>query len=150
MISAKWLLFPKMATYDNGRYWLAEELLLPTSLFSRESKRSGVNSDFFTLTCTQFPQFLMVAMYISKRLVVYRISANSFRENYSFLNLALCTVTFGYSTYRCGNYSREETIQLRKLFVEIRYPKMFKTSNVYFNKSVKAIFFAFNHFLHLF
>ena len=28
----------------------------------------------------------------------YRISANSFRVNYSFLNLALCTVTFGYST----------------------------------------------------
>ena len=28
----------------------------------------------------------------------YRIFANSFRGNYSFLNLALCTVTFGYST----------------------------------------------------
>ena len=27
-----------------------------------------------------------------------RISANSFRGNYSFLNLALCTVTFGYTT----------------------------------------------------
>ena len=41
---------------------------------------------------------------------MYRISANSFRGNYSFLNLSLCTVTFAYSTYRCGNYSREETI----------------------------------------
>ena len=51
----------------------------------------------------------------------YRISANSFRGNYSFLNLTLCTVIFGYSTYRCGNYSREETIQGRKLFAEIRY-----------------------------
>ena len=51
----------------------------------------------------------------------YRISANSFRGNYSFLNLTLCTVTFGHSTYRCGNYSREETIQGRKLFAEIRY-----------------------------
>ncbi len=50
----------------------------------------------------------------------YRISANSFRGNYSFLNLTLCTVTFGHSTYRCGNYSREETIQGRKLFTEIR------------------------------
>ena len=28
----------------------------------------------------------------------YRISVNSFRGNYSFLNLALCTVTFGDST----------------------------------------------------
>ena len=26
------------------------------------------------------------------------------------LNLTLCTVTFGNSTYRCGNYSRAETI----------------------------------------
>ena len=31
--------------------------------------------------------------------------------------------TFGHSTYRCGNYSREETIQGRKLFAEIRYPR---------------------------
>ena len=53
----------------------------------------------------------------------YRISANSFRRNYFFLNLTLCTVTYGYSTYRCGNYSREETIQGRKLYEEIRYPK---------------------------
>jgi hypothetical protein len=29
-------------------------------------------------------------------------------------------VTFGNSTYRCGNYSREETIQGRKLYEEIR------------------------------
>ena len=45
----------------------------------------------------------------------YRISANSFRGNYSFLDLALCTVTFDHYTYRCGNYSREETIQGWKL-----------------------------------
>ena len=38
------------------------------------------------------------------------ISANSFRGNYSFLNLTLCTVTFDHSTYMCGNYSRAETI----------------------------------------
>ena len=30
-------------------------------------------------------------------------------------------MTFDHSTYRCGNYSREETIQGRKLFAEIRY-----------------------------
>ena len=41
----------------------------------------------------------------------YRVSANSFCGNYSFLNLTLCTVTFGYSTHRCGNYLREETIR---------------------------------------
>ena len=41
----------------------------------------------------------------------YRISSYSFRgRNYSFLNLTSCTVTFVYSTYRCGNYSRAETI----------------------------------------
>ena len=43
-----------------------------------------------------------------------------FRGNYSFLNLTLCTVTFAHSTYRCGNYSREEIKQGRKLFAEIR------------------------------
>ena len=52
--------------------------------------------------------------------LAYRISSYSFRGNYSFLNLTLCTVTFGNSTYRCGNYSREETIQGRKLYEEIR------------------------------
>ena len=54
-----------------------------------------------------------------------RISANSFRGNYSFLNLALFTVTFDryyINLNSCGrNYSREETIQGRKLFAEIRY-----------------------------
>ena len=37
----------------------------------------------------------------------YRISANSFRGNYSLLNLALCTVTL---------HKSAETIQGRKLF----------------------------------
>ena len=62
----------------------------------------------------------------------YRISANSFRGNYSFLNLTLCmwplvTVHRGAETIQ---YSREETIQGGKLFAEIRYtswlfPKVF-------------------------
>ena len=51
--------------------------------------------------------------------IAYRISANSFRRKYSFLNLTLWAVTFEYSTYRCRKYSREETIQGRKLFAEI-------------------------------
>ena len=58
---------------------------------------------------------------------MYRISANSFRGNYSFLNLALFTVTFDLyfiNLNSCrGNYSKEETIQGRKLFAEIRYLK---------------------------
>ena len=38
---------------------------------SRESEKSGKNCDIFTLTCRYFPQFLMVPMYIDKRLVLY-------------------------------------------------------------------------------
>ena len=53
--------------------------------------------------------------------LIYHMSSYSFRGNYSFLNLTLCTVTFGNITYRCGNYSREKTIQGRKLYEEIRY-----------------------------
>ena len=57
----------------------------------------------------------------------YRISVNSFCGNYSFLNLALFTVTFDLyyiNLNSCrGNYSREETIQGRKLFAEIQYSK---------------------------
>ena len=55
-------------------------------------------------------------------------------ENYSFLILSLCTVTFDHSTYRCGNYSREETIQGRKLFsgntVSILLPTQIITTNL--------------------
>ena len=60
----------------------------------------------------------------------YRISANSFRGNYTFLKLTLCTVTFGDSTQKCGNYSREESIQGRKLFAEIRYAKNMKNIDI--------------------
>ena len=60
-------------------------------------------------------------LWTTNRNLEYCISANSFRGNYSFLKLTLCTVTFDHSTYRCGNYSREETIQGRKLFAEIQY-----------------------------
>ena len=60
-------------------------------------------------------------LWTTNRNLEYCISANSFRGNYSFLKLTLCTVTFDHSTYRCENYSREETIQGRKLFAEIRY-----------------------------
>ena len=47
----------------------------------------------------------------------YRISANSFRGNYSFLNLTICTVTFSHSTYRFGIYSREETIYGNTVYI---------------------------------
>ena len=55
---------------------------------------------------------------IEKGMIKYRISANSFRRNYSILNLTLCTVTFVHSTYRCGNYSRAETIRGNTVFVK--------------------------------
>ena len=62
-----------------------------------------------------------------KYVSLYRISANSFRGNYSFLNLALFTVTFDLYFINLNscrrNYSREETIQGRKLFAEIRHFK---------------------------
>ena len=41
----------------------------------------------------------------------YRISANSFRGNYSFLEVGVRQV------FKGGNYSREETIQRRKLLL---------------------------------
>ena len=58
----------------------------------------------------------------------YRISANSFRGNYSFLEAGLRQVFKGgnysreetilFLLFRGGNYSREETIQGRKLYEE--------------------------------
>ena len=53
----------------------------------------------------------------------YRTSANNFRGNHSFLNLTLCTVTFDHSTYRCGNYSREETIRGNTVVVLLKISK---------------------------
>ena len=47
-------------------------------------------------------------------------------ETILFLNLAIRTVTFDHSKYVCGHYSREETIQGRKLFAEIGYVKSHK------------------------
>ena len=71
--------------------------------------------------------FVFVLHTLQGKEIRYRISANSFRGNYSFLNLALFTVTFDLyfiNLNSCrGNYSREETIQGRKLFAEIRYMK---------------------------
>ena len=52
-----------------------------------------------------------VVSFPSLSIVNYRISSYSFRGNYSFLNLTLCTVTFDYSTYRGGNYTKAETIR---------------------------------------
>ena len=95
--------FAQLASWTKSKQNLHLQLSFLFGFFlvlPRESKRSGENSDIFTLTCTQFPQFSMVPMYIDKRLVLY--------------------------------------------------PKRFKTSNVYFNKSVEAFFSALNYFLHLF
>ena len=58
----------------------------------------------------------------------YRISAYSFRGNYSFLEVGLRKLfkggnysreeTINFLLFRGGNYSREETIQGRKLYEE--------------------------------
>ena len=80
----------------------------------------------FPIKCTVF--FTSVTVHKNTVSLIenieYRISANSFRGNYSFLNLTLFTVTFDLyfiNLNSCrGNYSREETIQGRKLFAEIR------------------------------
>ena len=73
----------------------------------------------------------------------YRISANSFCGNYSFLNLALFTVTFDLyfiTLNSCrGNYSREETIQGRKLFAEIRYLDNYFLAQHFFIQSTLEI-----------
>ena len=70
----------------------------------------------------QHCMFTPLSYFLLKYLLsTYHISASSFRRNYSFQNLTLCTVTFCHSTYRCGKYSREESIQGRKLYEEIRY-----------------------------
>ena len=71
--------------------------------------------------CQLFVWSRSIKLIFKDFLISYRISANSFQGNYSLLNLTLCTVTFDHSIYRHGNYSREETIQGRKLLAEIRY-----------------------------
>ena len=60
----------------------------------------------------------------------YRISSYSFRRNYSFLNFEIVANSnssvflLNKLNFCCGNYSREETIQGRKLYEEIRYTKI--------------------------
>jgi hypothetical protein len=58
----------------------------------------------------------------------YRISANSFRGNYSFLKVGVRQLfkggnysreeTIDFLLFRGGNYSREESIQGQKLYEE--------------------------------
>ena len=80
----------------------------------------------------------------SKVDMTYRISANSFRGNYSFLNFALFTVTFDLyfiNLNSCrGNYSREEIIQGRKLFAEIRYAHHITTRPTVFSNLPTALY----------
>ena len=66
-----------------------------------------------------------------KKKDMYRISSYSFRGNYYVLNLyflkishsfhILCNENLNSFLTRCGNYSRVETIQGRKLYEEIWY-----------------------------
>ena len=60
-------------------------------------------------------------------------------------------MTFDHSTYRCGNYSREETIQGRKLYEEIRYVLLFTSKIIRLLKTLNFVslgsVFAFLNFL---
>ena len=56
-----------------------------------------------------------------KRLLITR-----FLITFIYTVLTLCTVTFVHSTYRCRNYLRDETIQGRKLFMEILFTHVFR------------------------
>ena len=96
------------------------QLLNSYEVFKNISFQNTIEADRVTLYVASLRQTYHGVLV---RLVkcIYHISSYSFRGNYSFLNLTLCTVTLGNSTYRCGNYSREETIQGRKLYEEIRY-----------------------------
>ena len=69
----------------------------------------------------------------------YHISANSFRGNYSFLNLTLCTVTFDHSTYRCGNYSRVEIIRGNTVFNIFEKSKLNKNWNIHIYVALYAL-----------
>ena len=77
-------------------------------------QRDVCNSHFLlqVFSCIQYDVTLaeFLSGYSKLMKTMYRISANSFRRNYSFLNLALCTVIKGHA----------ETIQGQKLFAVIR------------------------------
>ena len=60
------------------------------------------------MVCTQISVWALTASITSEVKINYRISANSFRGNCSFLNLALFTVR---KLFKGGNYSRAETIR---------------------------------------
>ena len=72
-------------------------------------------------------------IFFSYRIIyfTYRISANIFRGNYSFLSLALCTVTFDlwsqyikvWKLFKGGNYSRAETIRGNTVFKKLQIEK---------------------------
>ena len=90
-----------------------------------------------------FQTFLFKILVIAIETIeaIYRISSYNFRGNYSFLNLVTVHKAKGHSTYKCGNYSREETIQGRKLFAEIRYVNFYLISKVILHLSNKIVKF---------
>ena len=83
---------------------------------------------------------------------IYRISANSFRGNYSFLKLfgqrsQYISIKFPLHkpSENRGNYSREETIQGRKLFAEIRYLQM-----KHFSSTLPSLLEIFGFHIHMY
>ena len=96
---------------------------VPTEV--RQSKKERMVSEKKKMkgTCSG-THWSRINKFLQKRNLYYRISANSFRGNYSFLNLALFTVTFDLyfiNLNSCrGNYSREETIRGNTIFMSVR------------------------------
>ena len=72
------------------------------------------------------------------KISTYHISSYSFHRNYSFLNLEIVANSnscrnisiflLNKLNFCCRNYSREETIQGRKLYEEIQYMEFFQSS----------------------
>ena len=76
------------------------------------------NEPFWVKT-RNFDKKIKVHNFNSKRLEVKHsldMKNTVFPRIVSFLNLTLCSVTFGHSTYRCGNYSRADTIRGNTVF----------------------------------
>ena len=100
----------------------------------RSFKFEGSKSETFLQICVHLPK-MWIPLNLTK-FSVNCISANSFCGNYLFffellkpwkshivsaLSFLVCNENLNSFLTRCGNYSRVETIQGRKLFAKIRY-----------------------------
>ena len=105
-------------------------MIIGTALFSKHG--SGPTNSFLTIIYQTRVHALFSSMdQCGQSQHAYRISTYSFRGNYSFLKVENVEIFIQFPHYGnfllhklnscCGNYSRGETIQGRKLFAEVRY-----------------------------